>query len=182
MVGGVHLVELMVAGALLGLVAAMSFSTLSQALGVYGDGLVRVEAQQNARVALERIARDVRGAGYGGDAPQFNAVAGADPATLVVQMDLDGDGVVAGTGETITWRLAGDILRRDAGGGGQPVVTGVRAVGFTYLDGDGATTADAAAVRAVRIALTTGGTHPWASRAAGLTATVMTEVRLRNRQ
>jgi type II secretory pathway component PulJ len=181
MVGGVHLAELMVACALLGLVAAMAFTTLSQALGVYGDGVVRVEAQQNARVALERIARDVRGAGYGGSAAQFPALAATDPAALVIQMDLDGDGVVGGSGETIAWRLAGDILRRDAGGGAQPIVPGVRALRFEYLDGAGAPTADAAAVRSVRATLTAGGTHPGAGRATAWTATVMTEVRLRNR-
>jgi type II secretory pathway component PulJ len=174
-----NIAELLVSTALFGLVSAMTLMALSQGLRVYADGVARVEAQQSARSALERIARDVRGAGYGGTA--FPAVADTNPGVLVLQQDLDGDGVIAGSGETITWRLVTGVLRRDAGGGAQPVVNGARSLAFTYLDERGAATTAPADVRAVSITLTTGPTHASSQETAGLTTTVATEVRLRNR-
>jgi len=52
----------------------------------------------------------------------------------VLHSDLDGDGVVAGAGETITWHLVGKTLRRDAGGGAQPIIDGVQSFALEYLD------------------------------------------------
>jgi len=48
------------------------------------------------------------------------------------------------------------ILRRDAGGGAQPVVEHVRAFRLTYIDRTGAETTDPATVTAVRIRLEVG--------------------------
>ena len=63
------------------------------------------------------------------------------------------------TRERVTYLLrAGEsILRRDAGGGAQPVINGVRAFRLTYLDRDGLETTDPAAVIAVRVQLEVGG-------------------------
>jgi hypothetical protein len=52
----------------------------------------------------------------------------------VLHRDLDGDGLVSASGETITWRLTGATLRREAGAGAQPVVDGVRTFALDYLD------------------------------------------------
>jgi hypothetical protein len=108
-------------------------------------------------------------------------VAIAEPSRIVLQQDLDEDGVVAGAGESVTWRLAGEVLRRDAGGGAQPIINGVRALAFSYLDEAGAPTSMPAAVRAVRIELTTQPTTASSATTAGIVTTVATLVRLRNR-
>ncbi len=176
-----QLAELLVAALLLGLVAAASVPALQQVLHAYADGAARVEAQQSARVALDRLARHVRAAGFGGPAESFAAVAIAEPSRIVLQQDLDEDGAIAGGGETVAWRLAGDVLRRDAGGGAQPIVNGVRALAFGYLDEAGAPTSTPAAVRAVRIELTTQPTTASSATTAGIVTTVATLVRLRNR-
>jgi type II secretory pathway component PulJ len=173
----VTLTELLVVVALVALVLAGGFAILDQGQQAWAFGAARVEAQQSARVALDRLAADVRGAGRGGVAP----VAVAEPQRLVLQQDLDGDGKIGPTRERITWRLAGRVLRRDAGGGAQPVINGVREFALVYYDGAGAPTTSPPAVRAVGIWLTTRADHArsLAGRDAG--ATVATLVRIRNR-
>jgi type IV pilus assembly protein PilW len=175
---GVHLVDVLVALALLGLVLSATVSVLSQGQRAYTAGAGRVESQQSARVALDRMARELRQAGAqgGGTLP---ALAVAEPSRLVIQHDLDGDGVASARGETVTWQLTAGVLRRNAGGGAQPIVNGVHALSFRYLDADARPTTLPAAVRTVIIALTTEPEHPGAGGATLIRLT--TEVRLRNR-
>jgi hypothetical protein len=106
----------------------------------------------------------------------------AEPARIVLHVDDDGDGVIAGPRETVTWTLTADrVLRRNAGGGAQPIVNGVRELAFAYLDAAGAPTAVAADVRSVVIALTTEPDHLAADPSRRATTTLRTQVRLRNR-
>ena len=175
------LAELLVALSLLGLVFAATAPVLEHVMRAFGEGAARVEVQQSARVALERLAHDIRAAGYGRTSVDFAAVAVADSARIVLQSDLNGDGIVAGAGETITWRLASDILRRDAGGGAQPIVNGVRSFNLVYLDATGVATSTPSAVRSVRVELTTAPTRTQAPPGSDIVSTLTTTVRLRNR-
>jgi type II secretory pathway component PulJ len=173
----VHLADLLTALAVVGLVLAATLTVFAQGQRAYTRGAAHVESQQNARIALARMAREIRQAGAGGGA--LLPIAVAEPSRVVVQHDFDGDGVATARGETVTWLLAGGVLRRNAGGGAQPIINGVRALAFTYLDADGRSTTAPAAVRAVVITLTTEPEHPGAG---GATLTKLTtEVRLRNR-
>ena len=169
------LAELLVTLSLVGLLAAATVEFLEQGQRAWTMGAARAETQQSARVALTRIVADVRAAGFGGDA--FDAVAVAEPQLVVLQQDLDADGTIAAAGERITWRLAGSVLRRDAGGGAQPIVNGVRALEIRYLDAAGSVTATPGDVRSIALMLATEPEH--GPRSA--TATVSTLVRLRNR-
>jgi hypothetical protein len=174
---GVTLADLLATFAVVGLVLAAVLSVFSEGQRAYSHGASRVETQQTARVGLARMAREIRQAGRGGGS--LTPIAVAEPSRLVIQQDLDGDGVAATRGETITWRLAGDVLRRDAGAGAQPIVNGVRALRFDYLDRDGVRTTRADAIRTVVITLQTVPEQPGAG---GATATTLTtEVGLRNR-
>jgi prepilin-type N-terminal cleavage/methylation domain-containing protein len=172
----VTLTELLVSLALVAVVSLAALSVLEQGQRAWATGAARVESQQSARVALARLVADVRVAGFGGDG--FDAVAIAEPARIVLQQDLDGDGAIAASGERVTWRLAGSILRRDAGGGAQPIVNGVRAFDLRYFDARGVVTAVPHDVRSVVVALTTA---PDGAPAPTPTATVSTRIRLRNR-
>jgi Tfp pilus assembly protein PilW len=175
--GRVHLVELLVALALTGLVLSSTVTLLAHGQRAYSHGAGRAESQQSARVALARMAREIRQAGSGGGA--LPPIAAAEPQRVVLQHDVDGDGVAATRGETVTWQLSAGVLRRNAGAGAQPIVNGVRALAFSYLDADSRPTTSPAAVRRVVIALTTEPEHPGAG---GATLTKLTtEVRLRNR-
>lgn len=172
-----HLVDLLTALAVAGLVLAAALTAFTQGQGVYAFGAARIESQQSARVALARMAREIRQAGRG--TGSFAPISVAQPSQLTLQQDLDGDGVIAARGETVTWLLSASVLRRNAGAGAQPIVNGVRALAFTYLDVSGQPTTTPAAVRAISITLTTESEHPGASGKTGTTLT--TEVRLRNR-
>ena len=172
-----HLVELLVALALTGLVLSGTVTVLAHGHGAYARGAARAESLQTARVALLRMARELRQAGApGGSLPP---IAVAEPARVVIQHDADGDGTASGRGETVTWQFTAGVLRRNAGGGAQPIVNGVRALTFSYFDVDSRPTTVPAAVRTVVIALTTEPEHPGAGGAALTNFT--TEVRLRNR-
>jgi type II secretory pathway component PulJ len=172
------LADLLVAVAVLGLVMSANFVLLDQGQRAWQTGAARVEAQQSARIALTRIARDIRTAGSAPVSTAFAAISVAEPARLVLHRDWNGDGVIAGPRETVTWKLDGTILRRDAGGGAQPIVNGARALAFAYFDAEGAPTATPSEVRSVRVTLTT---EPFGFEGTGVSTTVTTHVRLRNR-
>jgi len=156
---GYSLVDLLVALAVGGGLMASTLTLLHLGLRAWVWGAARVEAQQSARYALERLAGELREAGYDPTVAGIAPVVLAEPTRIVFQRDLNGNGVVDPTRERVTYLLrAGEtILRRDAGGGAQPVVEGVRGFRLVYLDRAGAPTTDPAAVTAVRIRLEIGG-------------------------
>jgi type II secretory pathway pseudopilin PulG len=163
----VHLVELLVALALLGLVLAATLNVLAHAQRTYTEGAARAEAQQGARHALSRLARELRQAGGGAVPP----IAVAEASRVVI-------GAASARGGTVTWQLTAGVLRRNAGAGAQPILNGVRALAFTYLDAQARPTTSPAAIRTVVIVLTTEPEHPGAG---GATSTrLTTEVHLRN--
>jgi type IV pilus assembly protein PilW len=159
---GHSLVELLIATALLALVMAATLSLLQSGLAASGWGSARVEAQQAARVALERMVRELREAGYDPASVGIQAVVVAEPARVVFQRDLNGNGVIDATHERVTYLLrAGEsTLRRDAGGGAQPIAEGVRRFALAYVDARGAPTSDLAQIASIRIELETGRLAP----------------------
>ena len=177
----VTLADVLVSLSVLGLVMGATLITLEQGQQAWAVGAARVEAQQSARAALTWLSAEVRAAGQGMTGTSHAAISVAEPTRMVLHVDKNQDGIIAVSGETIVWRLDHDILRRDTGGGGQPVINGVRALAFAYFDAAGLPTADPAAVRTVRITLSTRADHARSTPGAGLGATLTTEVRLRNR-
>jgi hypothetical protein len=175
----VHLADLLVAMAVFGVVSAGMFTMLQEGLRVYTIGAARAESQQSGRIAVERLAGEIRAAGLGPPPAAFPAIAVAEPTRIVLHHDLDGDGVIAGSGETITWRLTGPTLRRDAGGGAQPVIDGVRSFALDYLDASGHVAVTAEEARMVVITLVTEAAWELADRS--VITTYSTRVRLRNR-
>jgi type IV pilus assembly protein PilW len=156
---GYSLIDLMVALAIGGGLLTSTVILLHLGLRAWLWGAARVEAQQSARYALERMVRELREAGYDPTVAGIAAVVVAEPTRIAFQRDLDGDGAVDPTRERVTYLLrSGErILRRDAGGGAQPVIEDVRGFRLTYLDRGGLPTTEAAAVTAVRIRLEVGG-------------------------
>lgn len=171
---GYSLVDLLIALAVGGGLMASTLTLLHLGLRAWVWGAARVDAQQSARYAVERMASELREAGYDPTVAGIAPVVLAEPARVVFQRDFNGNGVVDPTRERVTYLLrpGETILRRDAGGGAQPVVERVRAFRLTYLDRAGAETTDAAAVTAVRIRLEVGET--------GSAVIVETQATLRN--
>ena len=174
-----HLADFLVAMAIFGGISAAMFSVLQEGLRVYTVGVARAESQQSARVAVERLAGEIRTAGLGPRPAAFAAIAVAEPTRIVLHRDLDGDGRVDGAGETITWRLSGATLRRDAGAGAQPVIDGVRSFVLEYLDGAERAVGNPDEIRTVVIRLVTEAAWDLADRS--IATTLTTRVRLRNR-
>lgn len=174
--GRVKLVDLLVALTVAGLVLAATLTVFTQGQRAYVAGAARVESQQNARIALARLAREIRQATSStGLAP----ITVAEPSRLVLRRDAPGGAGAAAGGATVTWQLSAGVLRRSAGAGAQPIINGVGALMFTYLDAGGRETTAPADVRRVAITLTTAPEH---ARAGGdLQTTFRTEVTLRNR-
>jgi type II secretory pathway component PulJ len=159
---GVSLPDLLISLAVLALVLAGVFGILHGSLRAYGWGAARVEAQQSARVALERMARELREAGYDPAAAGIAPIVVAAADRVTFQRDLNGNGVVDPTSERVTFLLrpGESVLRRDAGGGAQPIIQGVRRLTLTYFDRVGTLTTDPARVAAIRISLEVGLTGP----------------------
>lgn len=177
----VTLADLLVSTTVLGLTLGATLTTLEQGQQAWAVGAARVEAQQSARAALAWLSAELRTAGQGPGPRRLPPLSAAEPTRVVLQVDRDRDGAAAGVNETVTWRLAGDILRRDAGGGAQPVINGVRTLTLAYFDTAGAPTTDPAAVQRVAITLVTRADHAASPRARDLGAVFTTDVHLRNR-
>src|SRR5262245_18000987 len=153
-------------------------TVLDESLRVYTLGAARAESQQSGRVAVERLAGEIRTASLGPRGAAFPAITGAESPRIVRHHDLDGDGAVAGPGETITWRRTGAALRRDARGGAAPAIAAVRTLALEYLDASDRVAATADEARTVVITLVTEAAGEPADRSV---TTYATRVRLRNR-
>src|SRR5574342_810066 len=164
---GHSLVDVLVATAVMGLVMSATLSMLQAGLAAWGWGTGRVDAQQAIRAALERMAHELREAGYDPGGAGFEAILVAESGRIVFQSDLNGNGVIDPTRERVTYLLrpGETTLRRDAGGGAQPLAESVRRLALFYLDKDGAPTADPARIASVRIEIEAGRAKPEATMA-----------------
>ena len=120
---GFTLAELLVAIAVLALVLAAVTTIQRSALQAYVVGSNKTEVQQNARVALERIARELR------QTP--GALTAPLTATSLTLSDQD-------TGAAVIYALTGNApnatLTRTMGGVVGVVIGRVQALTFTYRD------------------------------------------------
>jgi type II secretory pathway component PulJ len=176
----VTLADLLVSTAVLGLTLSTTLTTLDHGQRAWAVGAARVEAQQSGRAALAWLAAELRTAGQGPGPRAIATLTIAEPTRVALRLDRNRDGVIAGPTEEITWRLAGDILRRDAGAGGQPVVNAVRALTLAYFDAAGTPTTEPAAVRRIAITLVTRAERAMSRDTRGLAAVFSTDVHLRN--
>jgi type II secretory pathway component PulJ len=171
---GTTLAELLVSLAMLAVVLAGVVSVLHSALKTYGWGSGRVESQQSARLALERMTTEIREAGYDPRGAGIQPIIAAQPTLVTFQRDLNGNGIVDATRERVTFvlRPRESVLRRDAGGGAQPIINGVRRLELSYFDRAGQPVTDPASIALVRIHLEVG--------LGGSVAAMQTDVAIRN--
>lgn len=167
---GFSLAELLIVIALLGLMLTGLLAVQMQGQKAYLIGSHRVEAQQNGRVALELMVRELRSA---------KSVTLIPSATDITFVD--------GNGSTIQYQLTGSVINRITGGVTTPLIGGVVAFNLAYFSdyngatNTGTTTAVPGNVSAVRLQIVTGTEESVASYSdANQQATMEMLVRLRN--
>jgi prepilin-type N-terminal cleavage/methylation domain-containing protein len=171
---GFTLTELLVVIAILGLMLAGLVTMQMEGQQAYLIGSHRVEAQQNGRIALELMVRQLR------SATSVTAIPSATDITFEYRDVLE-------ILHTVRYQLSGAVLNRTLDGVQTPLIGGVVTFNLTYFsDYDGSTntgtaTALPGSVRLVRVQLVTGTEESVASySASNQTATVEMLVRLRN--
>jgi prepilin-type N-terminal cleavage/methylation domain-containing protein len=166
---GFTLTELMVACAVIGVVMAGVFALQQQGQFAYLWGAARVEVQQNARLALDLMTRELRS------------------ATAVSSCASTSIGFTASDGATaMSYDRAGGsapyTLTRTVSGATTDVIGGVQSLTIQCFTSDGyTTTTTAASVRSVRIQIQTRVTDTAGAGSMGAQqAVVESRVRLRN--
>lgn len=157
---GFSLIELMISLVLFLLVLAGIFQLFESNRSTYATGEKRADVQQNARVAMDEISRQVRMAGYfpenfdtnvGNDIANGNAVHVATNGAVAVFGDANG----SGSSNVLLFCLDGTTLRRasTAAGSaaaytcstGETLADNISSLRFTYYGADNATIPNPAA-------------------------------------
>jgi len=166
---GFSLAELLVAMAVIGLVMAGVFVVHRGGQQAYLLGSSRVETQQNARVALDLMTRELRSAG------SITTIASATDITFVDE-----------NGSTIEYAITGSTLNRTVNGTTTTLIGGVQTLTITAYSvydvssGTYTTTTAADQVRVVKISLVTGTEKSVAMNSPGdQRATMESTVKLR---
>jgi len=196
---GFTLAELLVAMGLSLVVLGAGYSVFRVQTHTVRAQEFKMEAQQDARAALDMMVREVRNLGFFPTlAPctvpaNNNGIVAATATTLQFVYDANGDGSCAGTmagagaDENVTYTLpppltTGDITRSVNGGVAQPLTAGnVTAATFSYFDGAGNVTTDPALIRRVSITLTVQSRSPDVQFGGLIPITMNSNVDLRNR-
>jgi prepilin-type N-terminal cleavage/methylation domain-containing protein len=167
---GFTLVELLIVVAILGMMLAGLLAVQMQGQQSYLIGSHRVEAQQNGRIALEMMTRELR------SATSVTAIPSTTDMSFVDE-----------NGLPIRYWLAGTVINRGSPGSATPLIGGVVAFELTFFqdyDGStntGTTTTDNTLVRLVRVRLVTGTEESVASYSdAKQFSTIEMLIRLRN--
>lgn len=184
--GGFTLVELMITVGISAIIVLAVYNAYIAQQDTYLAQEQVAEMQQNIRVALDTVSRDVRMAGYSPSSPGLAGITTASPGQLSFTQDLTGDGDLLDAGEVIDLGFtptAGDP-ERDVGrdglpdnlvngrpdavalrkqinvGGYQSIAENIQAIEFLYLDELGAATATLANIRAIQISILARANRP----------------------
>jgi len=142
---GFTLTELLVVTAVLAIVLGAVILIQQKGQEAYIMGSNRVETQQNARVALDLMTRELRSA---------TAVIAIPSGTNMTFTDQNG--------ASVQYQLASGNLTRSTGGIATILIGGVQSLAFTYFSAyngqtnTGTSTGTASAVKVIKIALETG--------------------------
>jgi type II secretory pathway component PulJ len=175
---GFSITELMVALCTLAIVLAGVYALQRQGLSSYLMGAGRVEAQSNARAALDLMVHELR---Y---ATAMTAVTGCDAGTSDITFSSLDDQNPTGLPVSLRYRLNGTNLERTKAGTTTVLIGGVQNLTFTCYDGingRGSPTATPGSVRLVVVTLTVQPENAGASYSTRRQQVVVqSEARLRN--
>ena len=168
---GFSLTELLVVTAVLGLIMTAVFLVQQKGQQAYTMGSNRIEAQQNARVALDLMTSELR--------PALALVALGSATNLTFRDQSD---------TQVQYQLSGTTLNRISGGTTTPIIGGVQSLLMTYCKvwsavANSCTTVapSASQVAVIRIQLVAKTENPAAAGSLGdQRMTVESKIRLRN--
>jgi prepilin-type N-terminal cleavage/methylation domain-containing protein len=167
---GFTLAELLTALAVLALVLAAVVTVQRATFSAFLIGSNKSAMQQSARVALERMARELR--------ESTGALTTATATTIAfTHQDL------AAPNNSVTYTVVGtNLMRTEGGNPAQVFIGGVQSLTFSYFKGDGAAAVTAAEARRIDITIRTRPEDPSVrpGSAEDSRAEVSTTVRLRN--
>jgi Tfp pilus assembly protein PilW len=171
---GFSLAELLVACAMVGIVLAGTFVALQSGESAFQYSSGKVEVQQNGRVALDRMMRDLR---------TGSAVTAATPTSISFQYIDE-----TATTVTVTYSLTGTTLQRNqtspvpAAAQPETVIGGINTLALVYYDNNNAVTTTVANIRVVDVRLITQSenTSLGSYNLANQLATFEDRVRMRN--
>ncbi len=129
--GGMTLIELVVAVAVLLGIGLLLSMLLSSGLDLWEAGTAQTGADQEARLALERITREMRAS----RSTAGQVVIGSGGSSLTFPLDMDNDGSFE---TTVRYLRDGTVLRRRQAGAplpGDPVAQGISSAVFSTLSG-----------------------------------------------
>jgi hypothetical protein len=139
---GSSLVELLVS-----LTLTMAFAAVLHVFSrtlLRGAGVLEMasECQEAARIGIQLVTRDLRGAGFHARGGSVEAIRLAQADSVAISMDLNGDGDVADSNERIAYRFDAEkraLMRALGDGPPQPMLNDLAADGlhFSYFDESG---------------------------------------------
>ena len=160
---GFALVELLVMLTMLAVILAAVLSLQQQGQATLMMQAAKIEGQQNARVALDLMTRELR------SATSVTAIASTD-ITFVDQ-----------NANTIRYQLSSTNLDRTENGVTTRLMAGVQALAFTYRDAQDAATTNPALVASVIVSMTTKPEHTTSTSVHELQQSTIMEDRIRLR-
>jgi Tfp pilus assembly protein PilW len=139
---GFSLVELLVSLTLTMAFAAV-LQTFSRAI-LHGAGVLEIasETQEAARIGVQLMTRDLRGAGFHARGGSLEAIRFARADAVGISMDLNGDGDVSDSNEKIAYGFNAEnqaLMRTLGDGSPQPMLNDLAPDGlyFSYFDTSG---------------------------------------------
>jgi len=129
----------------------------------------RLEMQQQARVVIDVVSRELLMAGYdprgvNNDVDLTNDFQGMtyDSGRLIIKADLNGNGLIADANESImfVYDPKTHTLRRNTGGGNQPFGENIESFLVEYFDQSGNPTVHSASIQQVKITVTARTEYP----------------------
>jgi len=151
---GFTLVELLVAMVIGAIVMAAAYSSFVSQQKAYGITESVSDIQQNLRAAMLYIERDLRMAGFNPKKETTFGFTAIPDDSFTFTKDVNENGVVD-TGETITYDIASNTLRRDDGtaGGLQEIADNITGMQLEYFNVNGTVTSQPESVRSVSVKL-----------------------------